>query len=59
MALHLAERGCKVLISNADHPSILELYRSFKMHRITRASAIAASGEYRRNITECIFYNEE
>lgn len=59
MALNLAERGCKVLISNADHPSILELYRSFKMHRITRTSAIAASGEYRRQITECIFYNEE
>ncbi len=55
----LAERGCKVLVSNADHPSILELYRGFKMHRITRSSAIAASGEYCRKITECIFYNEE
>jgi DNA adenine methylase len=59
IALNLAERGCKVLISNADHPSILELYRSFRMYRITRSSAIAASGEYRRQITECIFYNEE
>ena len=59
IALNLAERDCKVLISNADHPSILELYRSFKMYRITRASAIAASGEYRRQITECVFYNEE
>lgn len=58
-AHHLAERGCKVLISNADHPSILELYRNFKMYRITRPSAIAASGEYRRHITECLFYNEE
>ena len=59
IALNLAERGCKVLISNADHPSILELYSSFKMCRIKRASAIAASGEYRRQITECIFFNEE
>jgi len=58
-ALHLAERGCKVVISNADHPSILELYRSFRMYRITRSSAIAASGEFRRPITECIFYNGE
>ena len=59
LAHNLAERGCKVLVSNADHPSILELYSYFKMRKITRPSAIAASGEYRRAVTECIFYNEE
>ena len=59
VAYDLAERGCRVLVSNADHPSIQELYSCFKMYRISRSSAIAASGEYRRRVTECIFYNEE
>ncbi len=59
IAYDLAERGCRVLVSNADHSSIQELYSCFKMHRISRPSAIAASGEYRRRVTECIFYNEE
>jgi len=59
IAHELAQRGCHVIVSNADHPSILELYSSFKMQRIMRSSAIAASSEYRRNVTECLFYNEE
>ena len=58
-AQDLAKRGCKVLVSNADHPSIRELYSSFKMQTISRNSAIAASEEYRHKVTECIFYNEE
>jgi DNA adenine methylase len=58
-AQDLAKRGCKVLVSNADHPSIRELYSSFKMQTISRTSAIAASEEYRHKVTECIFYNEE
>ncbi len=59
IARDLAKHGCHVIVSNADHPSILELYSCFKMQRIMRSSAIAASPEYRRNVTECIFYNEE
>lgn len=59
IAQDLAKRGCRILVTNADHPSILELYSCFKMQRILRSSAIAASQEYRRKVTECIFYNEE
>lgn len=59
IARDLAQCGCHVIVSNADHPSILELYSCFKMQRIMRSSAIAASPEHRRNVTECIFYNEE
>jgi len=53
----LASRGCRVVVSNADHPSILQLYRGFNVKRIERPSRIAASKAFRRRITECIFYS--
>lgn len=54
----LAKRGCKVIISNANHSSILQLYPGFKKQLVERPSVIAASSEFRKQITECIFYNE-
>ena len=57
VARRLAERGCKVLISNADHASIHELYDYFQLERITRSSTTAASNIHRRQITECLFHN--
>lgn len=57
VAHSLAERGCSVIVSNADHPSIRRLYRGFKTLKIKRHSIIAASGEFRRLITECLFCN--
>jgi DNA adenine methylase len=54
----LVRRGCYVLISNADHYSILELYKDFKLQKVERTSIIAASASNRRLTTECIFYNE-
>jgi DNA adenine methylase len=53
----LADRGCHVIVSNADHPSVRALYRGFRLRRIHRTSLIAASGEFRRPITECLFHN--
>ena len=58
LAQDLVERGCYVIISNADHPSIHELYKKFKPKIVERASIIAASADNRRQTTECIFYNE-
>lgn len=55
-ASELAKRGCSVIVSNADHRSIRELYRGFNLLRVYRYSVIAASGKFRRRITECIFY---
>lgn len=52
----LANRGCNVLVSNADNPSIRSLYKGFQVKIVKRASVIAASDRYRRHITECIFY---
>jgi len=53
----LDKRGCRVLVSNAHHPSIQSLYRVFKAVEISRPSVIAASGKHRRIVTECIFHN--
>ncbi|TXD63736.1 Dam family site-specific DNA-(adenine-N6)-methyltransferase [Ralstonia sp. TCR112] len=54
-ARQLASRGCHVVISNADHASIHELYKGFECTVINRPSVIAASSAHRRTITECIF----
>jgi len=58
LANKLAMRGCRVIVSNADHASICGLYNEFKLKLIERPSVIAASKIFRRKIKECIFYNE-
>lgn len=55
LATDLANRGCQVIVSNADHPSICDLYEDFRMVRIERQSSIAAQQAHRRRITECVF----
>lgn len=58
LAIHakaLAKKGCRVIVSNADHESIHALYKGFHCQVIERPSVIAASSAYRRQITECIF----
>ena len=54
----LANRGCHVLVSNADHPSIDHLYRGVRKVTIDRHSVIAAASEHRRRITESLFIFE-
>jgi DNA adenine methylase len=54
-ASSLRDRGCKVVISNADHYSIDELYSSFERISIDRPSVIAASSDFRKRVTECVF----
>ncbi len=54
-ATALAKRGCRVIVSNADHQSIHKLYKEFSCEVIERPSVIAASSSHRRTITECIF----
>lgn len=54
-AKKLATQGCRVIISNADHSSLREIYKDFECHTVERHSVIAASSKYRRQITECIF----
>ncbi|MGH9402000.1 MAG: DNA adenine methylase [Terriglobia bacterium] len=54
----LANKGCSVFVSNANHPSIRKMYQDFQVLEIKRHSVIAASSEFRRAITECVFYNQ-
>jgi DNA adenine methylase len=58
VARSLASRGCHVLVSNANHPVIRELYQAhgFHAHTITRLSVIAAKSKHRGDIAECLFY---
>lgn len=55
-ALRLRSLGCHVIVSNADHPSIRELYPEFDVHVIERFSVMSASNEFRRPVRECLFY---
>ncbi len=61
IAHSLTCRGCHVLISNVDHPSILELYQDLGFHaqHITRFSVIAAKSKHRGQIIEYLFYNKQ
>ncbi|HTZ95696.1 MAG TPA: Dam family site-specific DNA-(adenine-N6)-methyltransferase [Terriglobales bacterium] len=54
-ANRLVQRGCRVVVSNADHASIDELYPYFKRFRIERPSVIAADAEFRKVVTESVF----
>lgn len=57
-ARRLADLGAYVIVSNADHPSIAELYASFRRHRLSRVSQIAAKSEARVRITECLYVSQ-
>jgi DNA adenine methylase len=57
VARELDGRGAMVIISNAYHPAIRDLYRGFQVHRIVRSSRIAASAEHRRSVREYVFTN--
>lgn len=54
-----ARRGVSVLISNADHPCIHELYSSkfWKCTSVDRFSRIASSAKYRKGTTEVVISN--
>ena len=52
VAERLASRGCRVVVSNANHSSITALYPGFEVHLVERVSRIAASSRFRRKITE-------
>lgn len=57
LARDLDRRGCIVIVSNADHVSLRSLYSTFSVEIVQRPSRIAAHGEHRRRITECLFHN--
>jgi DNA adenine methylase len=50
----LIKRGCKVLVSNADHKEIRKLYCDWNIRKINRNSTIAANLERRNAISELL-----
>jgi DNA adenine methylase len=58
LAHDLVKKGCHVIISNADHPSLRKLYSDFDVHTVKRPSTIAAAGASRGRVTECLFFKE-
>lgn len=57
VASELVQRGCYVVVSNADHESIHALYKGFECEYIERVSRISASRLHRRSVTECLYFN--
>lgn len=47
-------RKVKLILTNANHPSILGLYANFNIHIVTRASVIAASNQNRGKYEEIV-----
>lgn len=52
VATKLQKRGVTVLVSNANHDSLRELYAQTETHLLRRASTIAASGRKRGEVRE-------
>lgn len=53
-----SRRGAMVMLSNADHPSVRDLYRGFGNHyQISRSSILSASASFRRRTTELLVTN--
>lgn len=53
----LIQRGCHILMTNADHPSIKELYSCLQSHTLIRSSCMSAASKHRRKVTELILTN--
>ena len=48
-----ARRGALIMVANADHENVRDLYGGFGFHhRISRASVLAAESKHRRRTTE-------
>lgn len=58
-ARQLANRGCLVVISNADNNDVLNLYYDFFYQTITRHSVLAADPKWRRKTGEAIIVSSK
>jgi DNA adenine methylase len=57
VAQSLSRSGCTVVVSNAFHPSILDLYPSFHAISVARSSVMAAKAGRRGPIQELVLTN--
>lgn len=57
VARSLAERGVHVVVTNASHSSILDLYQDFRVLPLYRNSILAADPNRRREVSELLITN--
>ena len=57
-AASLAERGCVVLVSNANHDAVLKLYPGFSHRQVSRHSILAARPKFRRVTSELLIASD-
>lgn len=57
LAMQLTEKGVHVLVSNADHDSVVQLYKGFRYQQVTRYSLIGGQMKSRGVVTEALLSN--
>jgi DNA adenine methylase len=55
--MRATDRGVHFVLTNADHPSIRDLYSGFELRPIARSSIIAADSINRRHVSELLISN--
>jgi DNA adenine methylase len=55
-ARRLRDIGVYVVVTNAAHPDVRELYRGFPSYEFERSSTLASRSEHRGKVGEIIFY---
>ena len=58
VAVELAKRGCSVVVSNAHHEEVLDLYQGFLHRVVSRHSILAADPQSRRVTTELVILSD-
>jgi DNA adenine methylase len=53
----LHDRGCKLVLSNSDTPTVRELYKGFDIHTLSAPRAISAKASTRGATTELLIRN--
>lgn len=56
LAAKLVEKGVHVIVSNADHDSVRELYKEFGYYSLQRTSTLASDTTKRGRVSEAIFF---
>jgi DNA adenine methylase len=56
-ARDLANAGAYVIVTNADHQDVLDLYAGFKSVVLTRSSTLAADSKFRSRVNEVVLYS--
>ena len=57
--VRLTRVGAKVMVTNANHESVRELYSDFHLTTIQRSSTLAAKGKFRGEVEELVITNYE